>query len=119
MTRKSTAAQARKAAAASSAQQELQARIEQAQAYHAAGALVLAELTYEDVLARHPGQAQALQGLGVLLGQRGDLLRGIDLIDRALRLAPHNPVFHCNRALLVKDLMRWTEARAGFERAIA
>jgi hypothetical protein len=118
MTRKSAQAQARKAAGNSSAAQ-LQARIDQALAYHAAGALVIAELAYENVLAEQPANAQALQGLGLLAAQKGDPLRGMELIDRAIRLAPNNPTFHANRALIAKDLMRWPEALAGLDRAIA
>ena len=119
MTRKSAQAQARKAAAKTSPAQALQAKVDQALGYHKAGAFAFAELLYGDVLAAQPGHAQALHGLGVLTGQKGEPLRGIELIDRAIRLAPNDPTFHANRALLLKDLLRFDEALAGLDRAIA
>ena len=119
MTRKSAQAQARKSISKQAAAAALRTRIQQAQSFHASGARVLARLIYEEVLAEQPAHAAALQGLGILSGQDGDLQRGIELLDRAIRLEPDNPVFHANRALFAKDLLRLPEAQAGLDRALA
>lgn len=108
----------RRAAGKACAAQALQAKLDQAIAWHASGALLVAELLYAEVLDAQPANAQALQQLGILLGQKGDTQQGLLLIDRALRITPQNPTFHANRALLLKDLMRLDEALAAFDRAI-
>lgn len=70
-----------------------EALLRQAAGRHAAGALDEAEALYTRLLARSPRDANALNLLGTLHRQRGDLSRAIGLIRRAVALRPEAPVF--------------------------
>ncbi|MGY4803344.1 tetratricopeptide repeat protein, partial [Teichococcus aerofrigidensis] len=69
------------------------ALLREASARHAGGDLARAEALYRQVLARDPREANALNLLGVLHRQRGDLPGALRLIRRALALRPEAPVF--------------------------
>lgn len=69
------------------------ALLRQAAARHAAGALEEAEVLYAQLLARSPDDANALNLLGTLHRQRGELARALPLIRRAVTLRPEAPVF--------------------------
>jgi tetratricopeptide (TPR) repeat protein len=56
--------------------------------HHQAGRLAEAEGIYRQILGREPRQADALQLLGTLLGQRGDLKGAEDLIRKSLAIRP-------------------------------
>jgi Tfp pilus assembly protein PilF len=45
-------------------------------------------------LAMRPNDVASIQALAVLLGQRGDYQGGLRLLERALRIDPHNPSLH-------------------------
>lgn len=59
-------------------------------AHHKSGRLSEAERIYRQILARDPNQPDALQLLGALLGQRGDLPAAERLIRKSLEIQPAN-----------------------------
>lgn len=61
------------------------------------------------VLQAYPQQADALHLLGLLSQQRGDLDKGLALIDRALSLGG-NDSMHANRAMVLNALRRHDDA---------
>ena len=85
-----------------------------AQALHQAGRLEEARALYEQVLAAHPRHAEALHLLGYLWFQKGDPIRALDLIGRAIALQPANPGYRYNRALILKETGRLEDAAADF-----
>jgi len=65
---------------------------------HQAGDLAQAERIYREVLRLNPNQGDALNLLGTLATKTGKPDVAIDLIRRALAVAPHEPEFHANLA---------------------
>jgi tetratricopeptide (TPR) repeat protein len=63
--------------------------LDTALARHEAGQLDLAEAGYRSVLQRNPDEPDALNLLGLILQDRGDLAGSIGLITRALELVPN------------------------------
>ncbi|MCW2247600.1 tetratricopeptide (TPR) repeat protein [Azospirillum fermentarium] len=66
--------------------------------HHMAGRLAEAEILYGRILAVEEEQADALHLLGVLYGQTGRLVPGIDLLRRAVRLRPDAAAMAANLA---------------------
>ena len=64
--------------------------------FHRDGQLQRAEHLYREVLRQQPRHAQALNMLGVLGCQSGNVQAGIGLIRQALALEPANPEFNNN-----------------------
>lgn len=64
--------------------------------YHRQGHLQQAAQAYQAVLARDPAHADALHLLGVVSLQTGDARRAVDLIGRAVAVAPQSPAAHAN-----------------------
>src|SRR5437016_3106642 len=64
--------------------------------YHRQGQLRQAAQAYQAILARDAGHADALHLLGVVALQAGDARRAVDLIGRAVALAPDSAAFHVN-----------------------
>jgi predicted O-linked N-acetylglucosamine transferase (SPINDLY family) len=90
----------------------------QAIARHQAGHLADAEVLYRQVLASHPGDAEALHYLGLLGFQTGHLVQAEELLSQAARGAPLDPVVLNNWGIVLAKLGRLAEARTRFERAI-
>jgi predicted O-linked N-acetylglucosamine transferase (SPINDLY family) len=96
----------------------VQQAIEVALAHHRAGRLADAEAIYRQVLAQVPDQADALQLLGILAGQTGNLEAALDYLGRAIVLEPARAEHHYNRGELLRRAGRWEEASAAFRRAL-
>jgi len=86
---------------------------------HARGDLDGAARLYRRVLARQPGDANALNLLGIVARQRGDLPRALDLAARAVAARPGNPVFLANQGAALAEAGRLAEAVAAFRTALA
>jgi len=71
--------------------------------HHRAGRLAEAEAIYREILAENPQDADALNLLGVIARQRGNLPAAIDLISQAVRLRPDFADAHGNLASVLKD----------------
>jgi predicted O-linked N-acetylglucosamine transferase (SPINDLY family) len=71
-------------------------QLQQALARHQAGDVDAAEDAYLALLRQDPANAEAAHLLGVAQHQRGDIARAAAWIERAIALAPAQPVFHDN-----------------------
>src|ERR1700722_7648616 len=74
---------------------EALARAEQ---HHAAGRLVEARTLCSKILAAHPNEERAVHLLGLVAHQSGKLEEAVELLHRAVTLAPEVPLFHANLA---------------------
>ncbi len=87
--------------------------------HHRAGRTGEAEKVYRDVLARQPGNADALHLLGVALGQQGRPQAAVEFIGRAIALQADVAEYHANLGEFLRPLDRLHESAASFRRAIA
>jgi predicted TPR repeat methyltransferase len=58
---------------------------------HKSGRTAEAKAMYERILRRHPHDADALNFLGMLLFERGDHARGVELLRKSVEILPGNP----------------------------
>jgi len=85
---------------------------------HEEGQLQRAEYLYRDVLRQAPGHAAALNMLGVIGCQTGNLSSGATLIRRALEFEPDNPGFNNNLGMAQLQMGDAQAAVEQFERAV-
>ncbi|HZT51679.1 MAG TPA: tetratricopeptide repeat protein [Stellaceae bacterium] len=83
------------------------------------GALAEAEALYKSVLARQPGNFDALHLMGVLELQRRRPDAAAALIGRALAVNPKSAAAHGNLGNALSGLRRYEEAVASYDRALA
>jgi len=86
---------------------------------HRSGRLAEAEARYRRILDRDAGHADALHHLGLISLERGDAGRALDLIGRALRQRPDDPLLNNNLANARRRLGHRQAARTGYRRALA
>lgn len=103
--------------------QEPALRIDQAM-HHAAqlqgaGRLKEAEHVITAILQTRPDHAHALHLLGLVAYQAGQPAKAVDIIQRALAVAPGEAVFHSNVAEMSRQLGRLSDAIRHGERAVA
>lgn len=84
--------------------------LREAAARHARGELDGAARLYRRVLARRPGEPNALNLLGVLARQQGDLKRALDLSAQAVAARPDSAVFLANHGAALAEAGRLEEA---------
>jgi len=87
-------------------------------AHHQAGRLSEAEGLYRQILGAQPNHPGALHLLGVIADQVGRHEVGVELIQKAIALAPQVADFHSNLGAAQRNLGRLDEAMAEFRRAI-
>jgi predicted TPR repeat methyltransferase len=85
---------------------------------HREGNLDAAERVYGAVLELLPAQPDALHFLGVLLHQRGDSARAVELIQRSIAEAPDSPGVFNNLGNVLYEAERFEEAASAYERAL-
>jgi tetratricopeptide (TPR) repeat protein len=90
----------------------LQQAIRVAVQHHQAGRLSEAEAIYRQVLAANPIDAAALELLGTLLAQKGDLRGGEDALRQSLRIAPTGATAYFNLGEICRRLGRPAESLA-------
>lgn len=73
----------------------------------------------EAILVVDPNNAAAIHTLGLALHRDGATARSIDMLRRAIRLAPQVPDFHNNLGCVLNDLGHLEEAHACFLRTLA
>ncbi|MGA1858141.1 tetratricopeptide repeat protein [Azospirillum sp. 11R-A] len=86
--------------------------------HHQDGALDAAEPLYRRVLQAEPLHADALHLLGVLNHQRNNNLQAVELIAKAVDLAPGVADYHANLGIVLQRLDRLAEAEAAQRRAL-
>jgi predicted O-linked N-acetylglucosamine transferase (SPINDLY family) len=90
----------------------------QAVSFHQAGLLEEAEQLYRRILQAQPKNYDCLHMLGIIAFQRRDYAEAVRLIDIVVK---HNPKFdaaHNNRGNALKEMKRFDEALASYDRAI-
>lgn len=85
---------------------------------HKAGDIDSAEMLYKTILTKHPSDADALNLLGVLSLQRGNLEKARDLVSRAIVANPHVAEFHYNLGQVLKHLGLNDAAQASLRQAL-
>ena len=88
-------------------------------ALHNQGELAKAEAIYESILRTDTHNSYCLQLLGIVAGQQKNNERAVELISRAISLAPNNEVFYRNRGIALLGLGKLESALADYEQAIA
>jgi tetratricopeptide (TPR) repeat protein len=86
--------------------------------YHQAGNLAAAEQIYRSIVQAEPREANAWHLLGLVAYQSGKHDEALDLIGRALALAPQVGAFHSNLAAVYIAMGRWEEAAASCTEAV-
>lgn len=86
---------------------------------HQDGQLELAKSLYQSLLAEQPDHADALHLLGVVALQQQQAQHAVELIGRAMALAPLRSDFVSNRGLAWQALQQPAQALRDFERAVA
>ncbi len=84
-----------------------------------AGRLAEAEAAYREIVAREPGNANALHLLGFILATTGRGEEGMPYLDRSVEAAPRNAAFLDNRAQVLMQAGRDAEALRDLKRATA
>jgi predicted O-linked N-acetylglucosamine transferase (SPINDLY family) len=91
----------------------------QAQTLHQQGRLASARQIYLQILDAQSDHFGALNAMGTLSAQSGDLQQAIRFFDRAIAVGPGNSGAHRNLGLALKQLRQLDAALACFDRAIA
>jgi tetratricopeptide (TPR) repeat protein len=92
--------------------------LQSAIAHHVAGRLAAAETLYTKILQRDPNEPDALNLLGVILQERGEVSQSIELISRAVQLDPDFPEALANLARAQHTAGRPQEAADNAKRAM-
>lgn len=82
-----------------------------------AGQLKQAILLLRDLIGREPNDAQAISTLGLLLVQSGDRTGAIDVMKRALQLAPRDYSIYFNLGSLQINVGEYNAAKETFDQA--
>lgn len=73
----------------------------------------------QEILDQDPDYFDALNLLGVVSGQLGDLNASVRWFEHAIALCPNAAMAHCNRGLALKEMQRFDAALASFDTAIS
>jgi Tfp pilus assembly protein PilF len=97
----------------------LQEKLQQALELHRIGQLAQGQAGYEEILAIHPGHADAINLLAAIAVQTRNPQRAIELFAKAIDLDPNNVEAYCNSAMALRQLNQLDAALAHLEKAIA
>jgi tetratricopeptide (TPR) repeat protein len=100
------------------AEHSVAAGIQQARDMHQRGELDAAGRLYEGLIDADPGDAEVCYRFGNLLKDQGDLVRALEMYDRAILMKPSHSHAYCNRAVVLGLLNRSTDALDSYDRAI-
>lgn len=99
-------------------QEAISSRMQRAVGFHNQGQLDEAEQIYEAILSENPDHFYALNFLGCIKRIKKDHNKAIDLLAKAVTLQPNNPDVHYNLGNIFKDLRRWDDAIACYEKSL-
>jgi predicted TPR repeat methyltransferase len=88
-------------------------------AHHRRGELDVAEAIYAELLRADPRRADALNFMGVLMVQRGERERALELLKKASTIAPREPGVWNNLGNALLSLGKLPEAEKAFRRSLA
>jgi protein O-GlcNAc transferase len=77
-----------------------------------------AKQLYQTILTRHPTQAWAIHGLGMIAFQEGDLEAAIQWMTRSVRASPQEPTFYSNLGMVLGEQKRFADAHHCLGQAI-
>jgi protein O-GlcNAc transferase len=97
---------------------DAEAAFASALAHHEAGRVKDALTGYAGVLTREPGHAESLHLLGLIKAQQGNPLAGVEMIGRAIGIAPGRAPHHNSLALAFRMLGRDADAVREYEAAL-
>jgi len=92
--------------------------LQEALRHHGAGDFARAQALYQQVLAVHPQQPDALHLLGVCALQQQQYERAHQLLAAAVRANPGHADYHSNLGVVLRALGREEEAAGAFRRAL-
>jgi uncharacterized protein (TIGR02466 family) len=92
--------------------------LQQAITHHRAGRLQQAEQIYRSVLAREPGNTEAMHLLGMAAFQTGHHDPAAELIAKAVAASPDNPKYHYNLGRVRRAQSKLEDAAESFQRTI-
>ena len=96
---------------------ELTAWLRTAVDHHQAGELAQAQELYEQILAREPTHADALQYFGILCQQRGDSGQAEHLIRQAIAVRPDVAPYHDNLGTVLEQTGQFDAALSAYREA--
>jgi predicted TPR repeat methyltransferase len=99
-------------------QVSLAALLAEGVAHHQRGELDAAQRLYQRVLAKQPGNPDALHLSGLVARQRGDLELARSLIESAIARSPRSAMFHVNLGRVLSEAGRAAESVEALERAL-
>lgn len=73
---------------------------------------------YREILCAEPNHAGALHFLGMVRFSEKRLQESLEQIQRSLQICNTNAVFHNNHGVVLKELEKYPEAKAAFEKAV-
>ena len=91
----------------------------EADSHTSAGRVTEAERCYRKLLKMHPVNADILNMLGVLAGQKNDATKACQLIRKAIRINPGQASYYSNLGLALRGANKLDEAIDAFRNAIA
>ena len=86
---------------------------------HRQGRIGDAERLYQDVLGAEPDHTGALQHLGILAQQRGDLDESVRLLSRAAAITPSDPLLQNNLGNALRSRGDHAQAISAYRAAVA
>jgi tetratricopeptide (TPR) repeat protein len=98
---------------------QIQHMLKQAVRHHGAGRLAKAEGLYRQILQADPENPYALHLLGVIANQMGDNEDAVELISKALKIAPNYADAYANLGNALQAMDRMDEALENYYRAIS
>ncbi len=101
------------------AQASVDELLKEGAARHARGDLAGAARMYRKVLARQPGDGNALNLLGLVARQQGDLAAALDLSAKAVMARPDSPIFLANHGAALAEAGHLPRAIAAMRAALA
>jgi tetratricopeptide (TPR) repeat protein len=98
---------------------QLPEKMQQAVELHQAGQFAQAQRVYEEILSLEPRHSDAINLLGAIAIQTGDLQRAVELYENAIEIDSNNPVAYCNSGWALWELKQFDAALARYDQAIA